>query len=129
MLRAISGCIRRKSPDGLPVSVNSTSVPPFSSARSHSILVGNGPSVLSTATRLGGSCSVIFHSYWYSRPIERRRVRTVLPTRIGSDDVSSSLITSSSHSGRLRASATYGKTSSRGRETEMATLRVNTGPP
>ena len=62
-----------------------------------------------------------------SRPIDRIRVRTVLPTPIGSGEVSSSLPTLSSQLGRLRASDTNANTSSSGRAMTTATLRVNTG--
>ena len=61
-----------------------------------------------------------------SRPIERSPVRTVLPTPIGSGEVSSSVSTLSSQRGRFRASATKGKTSSGGRAISTETLLVNT---
>ena len=69
---------------------------------------------------------MIRQSYWYSRPIERSLVRMVVPTPIGSGDVSSSLSTLSSHCGRFRASSMNAKTSSRGRAMTTATRLVNT---
>jgi hypothetical protein len=57
--------------------------------------------VLSMVIRLGGSCSVTSQVYSTPRrPLERIRVRTVLPTPIGSAEVSSSVSTLSSHWGR-----------------------------
>src|SRR3954454_7164980 len=87
----------------------------------------NGPDVLSIRWWLGGSCSTISQSISYSRPIERNRVRTVLPTRIGSGEVSSSLSTLSSQLGRLRASETNANTSSGVQAMTTATLLVNMG--
>src|SRR4029453_3425780 len=62
-----------------------------------------------------------------SRPMERILVRTVLPTAIGSGDVSSALSTLSSQRGLFLASATNWNTSSRGREIRTETLLVNIG--
>ena len=68
---------------------------------------------------------MIFQSSRRLLPLERIVVRTVLPTPIGSGEVSSSLSTLSSHCGRLRASATNAKTSSIGFAIVTETLRVN----
>jgi Winged helix-turn helix len=92
-------------------------------------LTGNGPEVLLMICRLGGWCSTISQVYSYGRPPERPLVCTLVPTPIGSGEVSSSLSTLSSQRGRLRASATIAKTSSAGRAMRTATLLVNTGPP
>ena len=66
--------------------------------------------MLSIVIRLGGWCSRTSQLYSYSRPIDRSRVRTVVPTPIGSGEVSSSLSTLPSQSGRLRASSTNANT-------------------
>ena len=87
--------------------------------------MGNGPDVLSIRWCVGGSNSVIFQSSRRALPLDRIVVLTVLPTPIGSGEVSSSLSTLSSHRGRLRASATNANTSSIGFAIVTETLRVN----
>jgi S-adenosylmethionine synthetase len=87
--------------------------------------VGNGPEMVSIVMRLGGRCSTTSQVYTYSRPIERRVVRTVVPTPIGSGELSPSLSTLSSQRGRFRASSTKAKTSSTGRKMTADTRLVN----
>ena len=50
-------------PVGRPVTVACTSVSPFRLKNWKTSVVGNGPEVLSTFIRLGGSCSTISHVY------------------------------------------------------------------
>ena len=81
--------------------------------------------MLSIRWWVGGSNSVIFQSSRRALPLDRIVVLTVLPTPIGSGEVSSSLSTLSSHCGRLRASATNANTSSIGFPIVTEALRVN----